>query len=213
MEASRWASLYALLETAEISRLIDALSPFVILQASGICQPHERLWTKERFLEAHEAYIAPLRLEKLPPELSYRAAFSTAWSMDSEAVVAIPVEGERFLMRVVKPVVQLQIHRMHYSIDDQKFRSMVFGTDSISWGLHFTYPQLYLDPVTKEARQGKEFLNDALYRRLHKWLRDYTRPATFEHEGKRVVASARLGLEAIKWIAHHPQLKQFKILD
>ena len=98
---------------------------------------------------------------------------------------------------------------MDYSEHDGKFRPMVFGLDSVTWGLQFSYPQLFMDGRTKEAFavvESEEFPNTALFHQLQRWMRQNTLPTPFLVDGKRVNSPIRLGKACLPWINRHPQL-------
>lgn len=86
---------------------------------------------------------------------------------------------------------------------------MIRGERSISWGLEFSYPQLYQDPHTGEIVpivEGERFPNTAPFRQLQRWMRRETRPTPFLVDGHRINAVARLGRGAFAWIDRHRQL-------
>ena len=142
-------------------------------------------------------------------EVLYRQTFSSVFTVSSDSVYALPVGTDRRLIRVSRPVIQLQSHALDYSPHDEKFRAMVFGIDSVLWGIQFSYPQLFLDSRTKEAKavvENGEFPNTRFFHTLQRWIRHHTIPTPFFVEGKRINVPIRLGKECLSWINNHPQL-------
>ncbi len=62
---------------------------------------------------------------------------------------------------------------------------MVLSRKSVTWGLQFSYPQLYQDPRTRQifkVTDTPEFPNTALFSKLQKWIRSETLPTPFQVE-------------------------------
>lgn len=209
LEASKWLKSPLLINGQEMARLFDELGDFHLYLVGSVIRNGEGEMSKKHFLQEYESYVLQLQEGKVPDPRSYRQLFSCVMTRTKEALYAIPLEGDRQLIRVSKPVVQLQAHHMDYSLVDGKFRSMIFGNNSISWGIQFSYPQLFQDGVTKEVgvtRLAIEYPNTDLYHRLQKWVRGNTIPTPFSIEGGVVNIPARLGKECLSWINSHPQL-------
>jgi hypothetical protein len=209
MEASKWLNLQALISEEEMNHLLEALGYFEIYFTGVLTRPGEEQVSKEDFLNKYRFYIEALMQGDIPEESVYRSFFNTIFTVSSDCLYAIPASNGRQLIRASKPIVQLQAHSMDYSILDGKFRSMVFGLDSILWGLQFSYPQLYLDPETKEIltiADNEMFPNTALFKKLQKWLRQETIPTPFQVGSNKINVPIRLGKKCLGWINKHPQL-------
>lgn len=205
-QVGKWIRIQALLSCEEMRRLFSELGNFLLYQVSGVVDEGEEQVSREQFLLAYCQYVKTLEQGFIPDEEKF---FSCVLTTMSDHLYAIPVKEKKWLIRVAKPVIQLQAHRMEYSTFDKKFRSMVFGKESISWGLQFSYPQIYEDPTTKEiiqVKQGPTFPNTKLFQQLRKWIRDHTLPVPFFAEEKKVTVSVRIGKECFSWINQHPQL-------
>ena len=105
----------------------------------------------------------------------------------------------------------MQAHHFFFSPLDGKFHPMVLSNESISWGIQFSYPQLYQDPESRQiikVSDGSVFPNTPLFSKLMKWMRSHTLPTPFLIEESRVNAPIRIGKSALTWIENHPQLKE-----
>ncbi len=210
LQCSKWLSSSVLLDAQEMQELMQALGDFWIFRVSGILQTSEGEISKEEFLDCYFHYIEALKNGQPPftdPRL--QSYFSAVFTSSSDALYEVALPGGQKLIKIGRPVVQLQKHRFNYSKADGKFRSMGMGQESIQWGIHFSYPQLYQDGAlqVKEVRGQEEFPNTALFKRLQKWVRDHTAPTPFMVNGKRINVPIRLGKNCFDWINHHPQLK------
>ena len=214
MEASKWLKVQVLADSQEMVSLFDAMGHFEIYLTGIITKSGEGEVSKPEFLEKYSYYVESLKNGRMPDESVYRSCFSTIFTVASDVLYAISMPENRQLIRVSKPVIQLQAHSMDYSVHDNKFRPMVFGLDSILWGIQFSYPQLFLDPKTKEVLQvadNEMFPNTRLFRVLQKWMRQETMPTPFLVGKEKVNVPMRLGKQCMGWINRHPQLLNKKL--
>jgi hypothetical protein len=212
LQASKWLQIQVLLSKNELSELFDFLDSTAIfyLYACGtVCPKGKGEISKDAFLENYKNYIDSLMQGKLPEPSLYRSVFSPVLTATPNALFTIPVGNDRQIIRISKPVIQLQAHNMDYSEVNKKFHSMIFGLESISWGIQFSYPQLYLDNQTKQVeiiKKSQAFPNTILFQTLQKWMRQHTIPTPFIAEENIINVPMRLGKDCLSWINNHPSL-------
>lgn len=209
MQASKWLTCPALLDGDEMQDLFNALGPFQIFMTSCVTKREEGRLSHDEFLASYRSYIAILQKGELPDDISFRHIFSSVFTVTPDALYAVLVEENDQLIRVAQPVVQLQPHRMGYSTADGKFRSKTFGSDTITWGIQFSYPQLYKDNETQEILEvgiDQHFPNTQLFRDVQRWVRYNTIPTPFQIDDKRINIPMRIGKQCLGWINRHPQL-------
>lgn len=188
----------ALLSKEEMAALIEALSPVAIYQTGRVVAAGEERVEVGFFLDAYQRYLE-----------TFEGLLPYALSVTPDAFTTKELDGDRRLVVVKEPVVQLQPHTIAYSKVDQKFRSMVRGPDAISWGYQFSYPLHTQDPETRAVqRVDQSFPNTPLFRTLQRWIRHHTAPTPMVAEGKQANLPARLGKECFGWINEHPQLRE-----
>lgn len=211
MQASKFLSVPVLLSLEEMEALLKDLGSFYIYMTSCIVKKDNEGVTHHQFLEVYKNYVEALKNGVNPAEKEYRHLLSTVFTYQPDHLYAVPVSENESVVRVLKPVVQLQPHRLDYSKADGKFRSMSYGMDSISWGVQFSYPQLYKDLSTQEienVKESSEFPNTELFHKLQYWVRHHTVPTPFIVEEKQINSPVRLGKECFSWINRHPHLVQ-----
>lgn len=213
LQASKWLQVQALLSLHELADLFTFLEAsiglFFLYSCGAVCNKDKGKLSKEDFLLTYKGYIEDLMEGRIPDLAYYRSLFSPIMTVTTEALFTIPVGEDRQIIRVSKPVIQLQAHHMDYSLVDKKFHSMVFGRDSIAWGIQFSFPQLYQDNQTKQVEIVKKsvaFPNAALFQFLQKWMRQQTIPTPFIADGLITKVPIRLGKDCLTWINLHPQL-------
>lgn len=218
LQASKWLDIQLLIDAEEMKQLFLALGEFKIFRVGAVCRSDEGEISKQDFLASYECYINALKNGKLPHEKDYRPFFSSVITINDDHLFQIPVGNDRRIIRVEKPVLQLQVNKIAYSSADGKFRAMVFGKNSILWGLQVSYPQLYQDALTKEVftvDESPKFPNTSLFRKLQLWVRRQTIPTPFMVDEKRINVPMRLGKCCLSWINSHPEIisSQFKIIQ
>jgi len=214
LQASKWLQAQMLVSPEEMEDLFLALGDFHIYLAGSLCLVGNEEISKNQFLSKYAEYIGNIKSGNIPDEKAYRLFFSSVFSVSNDHLYRVPIDEKRNLIRIAKPILQLQMNKIAYSAADKKFRTMVFSHDSFFWGIQFSYPQLYQDPLTKEVfnvRESDKFPNTTLYNILKKWLRTATIPTPFVVEGVKSNVPMRLGKKCLSWINNHSQLKEKNI--
>lgn len=208
-QAGKWLSLQALIDGQEMAALLNTLGNPYIFLVSGAQPRGSSAYPRQKFIEEYGAYIETLKSGQLPSDALVRTLFAALWTLSPDHVYAVHVGEDKQLIRICKPVIQLQPHSMDYSPYDQKFRSMMFGQESISWGIQFSYPQMFQDPATHEVVKPNDvakFPNTGLFQTLQRWMRNNSSATPFLMDGKKINVPMRLGKNCFAWINNHPQL-------
>ena len=209
MHASKWLTAAALLDAEEMRALFVHLGDFSIFVGSQPVSVEEGVLTRDAFLDLYAAYVEKVQQGVVVPPGPFRRAFSSFFTTESDLLYAFPVGGQRFLIKAIRPVLQLQAHHFYVSKVDAQVYSMVLSEQSVTWGIQFSYPALYQDPKTHQMIKttgGDPLPNAALFFRLMQWMRRETVPLSLSFQGVRRNLSMRLGKKCLPWIAHHAQL-------
>lgn len=199
MEASKWLQIQALLDISEMESLFDEIGPIHLFQTGAVVAKGEL--SKEEFLNRYKSYINQLKDEKIPEAIG-----TLACTKSIESVSIIHFQNQQEIIKIIKPVIMIQANHIGYSPLEEKFRPMIIGKDSITWGLQFSYPQLFQEKG-ELFKVGENFPNTASFKKLQKWMRHMTIPTPFMVEEKKVNVPMRLGKECLSWINKHPQLQ------
>lgn len=210
LQASKWQKLPMLIEVDEMRSLFSFLEHFWIVQVSGLISFGQEVISQESFLEVYCHYITSLQRGENPSDSRVRPYFSAILTNFSQALYAVKVKDQQCLIKVHQPVIQMQAYRFGYSSVDDTFRSMALGYDSIPWGIQFSYPNLYQNDNLQilKVKEGPQFPNTSLFKKLQHWTRINTIATPFEIKGKRVNIPMRLGKKCLNWINQaYPQLQ------
>lgn len=210
-QGSKWLKFQVLCDREELKKLFDRLCPFWIYSLTGLKEQNEVCVSQDTFLDVYGTWIEKLSQGVVPTDTQLRSLLAVAFTKDPQALWLQEVPGQKYLVKLRQPVVQVQAHAFSYSPIDQVFRPLSMGSNSIFWGIQLSYPQIYQDPKTMELVENKETINQELFATIRQWVRDETRPTPFEVDGKRTNAPIRLGKNCFSWIHAHPQLKEQKI--
>lgn len=209
MQASKWLKCQVLCDAEELQSLSQSLEPFEIYLTGCVTPLGSGSLAKQEFFSIYASYIEELKQGKIPGNSQYRHYFSSVFTRTPEVLYAIPLETNQQLIRVEKPVVQLQHHCLDYSKEDGKFRPMIFGTDCIHWGIQFSYPQIFQEARTHQILQVDDspiFPNTSLFKHLQQWIRKNTIPTPFLVGDQQINVPMRLGKQCLCWINQHQQL-------
>jgi hypothetical protein len=210
MAVSKALKFQVLLDGDEMQALMEELAPLHIFIVSDVVNQREASLTPCRFLEIYRLYIDTLKAGNIPDFRLMRPYFSSLFTHSSEILYAHQVRENGYLIKPLKPVVQLQAHHFFYSELDKKFHPMVLSDTSVTWGIQFSYPQIYQDPKTglfSKVTSQSDFPNTPLFLHLTRWIRRQTRPTPFIHEGAKTFVPMRLGKQCFSWINSHPQFQ------
>jgi len=200
-QGSKWLKIQVLCDGQELQDLFSVLDPFFIFPLTGIVDGQAVCHSK--WLEAYSGWIENLKRGMIPTEVDLRRFLACAFVEDLSSLWLQEIPNRGYLVKIAKPIVQVQTHYFTYSSEDKVFRPMSMGFESIFWGLQFSYPQIYQDPKTLELKEAPK---NKLFEILRLWSRDKTRATPFLIEGKRVNSSIRIGKNCLSWMHQHPQL-------
>ncbi len=209
--ASKWLSVALLIDVEEMNSLLKSLENVHIFTVGRVVKLGKGLISQETFLNVYSQYIEQLKKRQVPDDSLYRAFFASVLTTALDHLYSFPVGTDSQLIKIIKPVVQMQAHNLDYSKADEKFRPMVFGQDSVLWGIQFSYPQLFEDPQTHEVykvNESSQFPNTKLFRTLQRWAREHTIPTPFIVENRMINVPMRLGKSCLSWINNHPQFEK-----
>lgn len=207
LQASRWLFSPALLDATELRSLFDELGDFCLFKLGAICKPGDEEIDRLNFLNTYSNYVESLMHGQVPT--GYPSIFTCALTAKTDHLCAVQISPEKHLVRIIKPVIQVQPLTIDYSQMDKKFRTMIMGGDTITWGLQWSFPQLAQDPKTHEVlniRNGQDYPNAEVFKRLQRWIRNNTSPTPMIADGQLTNLPVRLGKKCFAWINRHPQL-------
>ncbi len=201
-QGSKFLKFQVLCDAEELALLFK--ESFTLFPLTGLCDGQPL--APSYFLAEYASWIEMIKEGKVPSDAELRKILACAMTADLDALWLQPVANGRFIVKIGKPVIQVQAHFFTYSPIDGVFRPMTMGSESVFWGLQFSFPQIYQDPKTMEFLEIEESPNTELFRKVKHWVRDATRATPFVVGGEKVNATIRIGKNCFTWIKNHPQL-------
>jgi hypothetical protein len=195
-----------LLSDKEMEVLLNYLDPIWMFDVSRPLKLELAEISRSRFLGAYRDYIRGIQSGELVEEGPLHPYFSAVMTCDPKCVYAQMVSGGKYLIKTKKPCIQLKRHHFIYS---EGFHLCAMGRESVTWGIQFSYPHLYMNSKTKvigKVEKNPLFSNTDCFHRLSKWVRLNTRPTPFVVDQRRINQPMRLGVSCFPWINRHPGL-------
>lgn len=205
-QGSKWLKFQLLCDAKELGLLFERLTSCQLFPLTGI---HNGLPISHSFfLEQWEKWIEGLKKGVVPAAEELRLLFASALTDEPDALWLQAVADKGFLLKLRRPILQLQAHFFTFSSVDKVFRPMSMGPGSIFWGIQFSWPQIYQDPKSMQfCETGKK----PIFETVREWVKEVSRPVPFLVEGEKIFSPIRLGRNCFSWIANHPQLKSFGV--
>jgi len=147
----------------------------------------------------YESYLDGLFKGEKMPSQELRRFFSWMLFSAPEDLYAMPVSGGRWALKSRRPVIYGQLYHAFFSPADGKLHPMVLHPSSFSFGLQFSYPQLFEDPKTHVFHRvlvEGNFATTPLYKRLIAWIRTYTKPLILQVNHQAKPMPFRIGIDA-----------------
>ncbi len=206
-EAAKWLKIQVLADASEIASLFQRLGA-IELYLLGTPSPQEELcFSQESFLAAVQRWTDKLQRGEALSQADFRSTLACGMTLDRDCFWLQELQGERFLAKIKQPVVQIQAHFFTVAQEEKTFHSMVFGKESIFWGVQFSYPQIFMDPQSGDFKKvDSSFINTKLFQEIRRWSRDETRATPFLLRDEKINVPIRLGKNCFSWISKHPQL-------
>jgi hypothetical protein len=206
-EAAKWLKLPVLADASELAFLFKRLGEIELYLLGTPSSKSELCLSQDFFLSAVQSWTDKLQRGESPTMADLRSTLACAMTSQSDCLWLQELQGERYLAKIRQPVVQIQAHFFTFAQEEKTFHSMVFGKESIFWGVQFSFPQIFMDPQSGEFKKvDSSFVNSALFQEIRRWSRDETRATPFLIGDEQINVPIRLGKNCFSWIAKHPQL-------
>jgi hypothetical protein len=187
---SKWLSSTFLVTIDEFANFLNEMGEFYLFK-TGEPLSSAAGYSKADFKSDYLEYLKGLETN------NYKKIPALLMTYDKGDVYAFEARAGQYLLYPKYPVIQVREH--HYIVtSDGRIQSGVFGKDATHWGLTFSYPQIFYDPREKKIVQVLKESNSPNtegFKRIQKWVRDFTRPASFMINGKKVNATFRKGIK------------------
>ena len=205
MQATKWLKLPLFLDASELQALFDYLGQIAIIPLSGVFPKGKEELSFSNYIALYSQYLERLHKgDYSDPDKK----LITAWTLDPQDVEERQV-ATGFLVKPLRPVIQVQPYWLNYSETDGKFHEMAFSKESLAWGLLFSFPQLFQESKTLDIVKVKEpeFPNAGLFKALQRFSREATLPTPFTTPAGQVNFPARIGKKMLPQAALMPQLQ------
>lgn len=178
-QASKWQKLPLLLSAKEMEEALTVL-PQWIVPLSGVIQKGEEIISKTQFLKCYQDYVEQIDQGITRPLIDKRLTCAITSDLTNLRKTEV---SNGVLIRVIKPVIQVQPYFLNYSEAADCFLDTTFSQDSFAFGLVFSIPQLFQNPKTLEIEKVKA----PEFKALQTWARAHTMPTPFQISENKII--------------------------
>ncbi len=195
MHCSKWlrhAVLFTLEEWNDFSSAIG--NPMFVV--TTVVDKSSWQVSASEFKDKYLSYLEHVKQEASLPSPAMRRFFTLMISPSIDDFYAVEVGGGRFIIKPRLPVIQMQMYHAFISDLDRQIHPMVLHPQSFSFGLQFSYPQIYEDPVShtfSKVLLDSQFPSSDVFKKMVQWFRANTKPVSILLDGKTLHAPFRQG--------------------
>ncbi len=202
--ASKWGEISVLLSFSDWQKVLHFLEGAFLFSLKNPVEK-ELIVTKEMLEKGYKEALYALE-KKEDNFSSWVHLLPVAASLDSESFFLSETPSKKKLIQWRRPAILIQPFFFHYSSLDEIFRPKILGKEKIFWGMQFSFPYIYYDPLLKEVKKVdlKEEKNGSLFVALRRLIRTFTKKALFT-KGKG--GDFRISETGLKTILPHFQLQ------
>lgn len=212
LKVSSFIKIPLLIDDFEMENLCQFFGDISFYNTQGVSDFTHGILKAPEFMEHYRSYINALKENKIIALKKSYPIFSYALSVTPDIFYEVKVDETRRVIKATKPPIQMQPHEFFFSQESETFYSMVFSEKSISYGIQFSYPNLYQNPHTHEVYNVDEtFPNTSFFKNFRQWVRNNTVPSSFVVNGKKYNLPYRVGKGCFSWLSKHPQLLENQI--
>ncbi len=207
---AKWVSHTVLFSLSGLQELLTAINPYFLLPMAEPVAKERWCISQETLLEQYKRYLEEIKSSAALPAIAMRRFFSLTLTSSLEDVYAVSLAKERIFIKPRRPVIQIQLYRCYLSPAGE-FHPMILHPDSFSWGLQFSYPQIYEDPHTHQFFKvllESEFNNTRTFKSIVSWIRTHTKPVPLSVKEKVLHAPFRIEKKSENPLLCHLGLQQ-----
>ncbi|MDN3504413.1 MAG: hypothetical protein P0S95_02420 [Rhabdochlamydiaceae bacterium] len=186
LQASRYLTHSVLLSVNDLAHIIDLLG----CQVCNISKVVENFDYKNQLLQVYQNYLEDFNLNQVALP-KYRANLSCAFTLDSNCLNTQILSDNRLIIRPTLPIIQVGLFTFAMS-SDGKVLSGSLGDSTRSFGLQFSFPAIFRDPLSGKNCNGlKDSINAPAWKLLTKWIRNHSRLLKIKRDHEMIASNLR----------------------
>lgn len=183
---SKWIHLSFFFTTEELKDILSSFEKLYFFSLKNPLYQSEICKSKKDLVDTYDEEIATFLQGEKKEYL--KEILPLALTSDPHDLSLKKLADERVLVCIRKPLVLVRPHYFAISELDQR----ITKGNAIFWGIQFSYPLVYIDPVTQQIKEGMKAPNAALFTYLRKWARSHTKLAHFKMRGELIKSPYRI---------------------
>ncbi len=203
IHCSKWLRHAVLFTLEEWEDFITAIGNPMFVVAAVVDRSSWKVSPTE-FKDKYLLYLEHVRKETTLPSPAMRRFFNLMISPSVDDFYAVGVGADRFIIKPKLPIIQMQMYHAFISDLDRQIHPMVLHPKSFSFGMQFSYPQIYEDPVShtfSKVLLDSQFPSSDVFKKMVQWFRTNTKPVSILLDGKTLHAPFRQGKSSNELVA------------
>lgn len=204
-----------LLDPSTLEQIFSHLSPVYFVNLSVTNSEQELLFSKERVLAFYSDYIEQIKAGKEVDHLAVKKKLSLHMTKEPSSCYKMGLDGrDVYFVKEREPGIRVMLHQFAWDLENKETHSNVHGKGGISWGLEFSYPQIFGSSLGGDViylAKEKQRANTLLFTELKRLVRRFSKPVAFLLDGQRVQTTLRIDDGAKAWVGAHQGMKDHGI--
>ena len=211
MQASKWLRFRVLFDDTTLAQWLDSIGDIYCINLCSACDEKGLYSSKEELLTHYKHYMNELKRGQVVDHSLFQKKLSLHITKDLSTCYKMSLKNSKLhFAKERAPGIRMVLHNFSWDRAHQTIHSNVYAKHSITWGLEFSYPQIFSGSVCDEVTyvlKSKTLPNNELFMQLKQWIRRESKPTTFCYQNQTVVSTLRIDKKGDNWIHHHKGLE------
>lgn len=176
----------------DLEQLLILLRPFEFFNTSSVQTQQDDIMTEDRFLNFYERYLHHLFLDQPLDDKDIARMFLISLATSSSCFAKQELSHNRFLLKPIRPVIQLQPLGLFVSSIDKQIHAKTFSKEAQPFGIKISFPTIYEETQSHIIQEIKP--DDIEYEKfaaIRQFIRNQTKPLILIHKGEKKVYPIR----------------------
>ncbi|PCI76629.1 hypothetical protein COB21_04165 [Candidatus Aerophobetes bacterium] len=212
MQASKWLRIRILLDEKTLTQWFDLIGQVCFVNLFATKSEDALIVSPEEVLSRYTQYMEQIKAGKEVDHAYFQKKLTLHMTKDPKSCYKTALKGKSIYFAKEKaPGVRMALFGFSWDKSHREIHSNVYSKTTISWGLEFSYPQIFsgsLDTEVVYLAQEKDRPNSALFVQLKQLIRRASKPVKFIYEDQKIISSLRMDKTGGAWINNHFGLKE-----
>lgn len=172
LKASRWIHFRAFFDTKALKKFFHDFGEIYFLIPGKVGSLGEVMIDREDFFSRYDRYLHALKNGTTID----KSMLNVSLSLAHDAACIKNFSPNRCLVEICKPVIRVSLYNFYIDTELKKVVMQDHPEKSVSFGLEFSFPYFYENPLTfqpEEHYKDLSYQNTKLFRNMQSWMRHH----------------------------------------